>query len=186
MSSGIPYFFYICSFNFYPKNMTFFDLLIGGLLAYALFKGIQNGLFAELASLVSLVIGIYIAVKFSAIMASLISSIVHWNPYTIKTVAFVLTFIVVVVGIYMLSKFFTGLADFAYLGWINKVGGGVFRVLKTILIISIFLTVFEKINYHNFLAKKETLDKSLFFNPIQKTADFLFPSLEKLYEKAKK
>jgi len=166
--------------------MTFFDLLIGGLLAYALFKGIQNGLFAELASLVSLVIGIYIAVKFSAIMASLISSIVHWNPYTIKTVAFVLTFIVVVVGIYMLSKFFTGLADFAYLGWINKVGGGVFRVLKAILIISIFLTVFEKINYHNFLAKKETLDKSLFFNPIQKTADFLFPSLEKLYEKAKK
>ncbi|OOV28568.1 colicin V production protein [Flavobacterium sp. LM5] len=166
--------------------MTFFDLLIGGLLAYALFKGIQNGLFAELASLVSLVIGIYIAVKFSAIMASLISSIVHWNPYTIKTVAFVLTFIVVVVGIYMLSKFFTGLADFAYLGWINKVGGGVFRVLKAILIISIFLTIFEKINYHNFLAKKETLDKSLFFNPIQKTADFLFPSLEKLYEKAKK
>jgi membrane protein required for colicin V production len=166
--------------------MTFFDLLIGGLLAYALFKGIQNGLFAELASLVSLVIGIYIAVKFSAIMASLISSIVHWNPYTIKTVAFVLTFIVVVVGIYMLSKFFTGLADFAYLGWINKVGGGVFRVLKAILIISVFLTIFEKINYHNFLAKKETLDKSLFFNPIQKTADFLFPSLEKLYEKAKK
>ncbi|CAM2768669.1 membrane protein required for colicin V production [Flavobacterium succinicans] len=186
MSSGIAYFFYICTFNFYPKNMTFFDLLIGGLLAYALFKGIQNGLFAELASLVSLVIGIYIAVKFSAIMASLISSIVHWNPYTIKTVAFVLTFIVVVVGIYMLSKFFTGLADFAYLGWINKVGGGVFRVLKAILIISIFLTLFEKINYHNFLAKKETLDKSLFFNPIQKTADFLFPSLEKLYEKAKK
>ena len=40
--------------------------------------------------------------------------------------------------------------------------------------------------YHNFLAKKETLDKSLFFNPIQKTSAFIFPSLEKLYDKAKK
>ena len=166
--------------------MTFFDLLIGGLSAYALFKGIQNGLFAELASLVSLLIGIYVAVKFSALMASIISSIVKWNPYTIQIVAFILTFIVVVVGIYMLSKFFTGLADFAYLGWINKVGGGVFRVLKFVLIISVFLTIFEKINYHNFLAKKETLDKSLFFNPIQKTSAFIFPSLEKLYDKAKK
>ncbi|MGL2992784.1 CvpA family protein [Flavobacterium sp. TSSA_36] len=165
--------------------MTFFDLLIGGLLAYALFKGIQNGLFAELASLVSLLIGIYIAVKFSAIMSSVISSCVKWNPYTIKTVAFILTFIVVVVGIYMLSKFFTGLANFAYLGWINKAGGGFFRLLKAVLIISVFLTIFEKINYHNFLAKKETLDKSLFFNPIQKTAAFIFPSLEKLYDKAK-
>ena len=166
--------------------MTFFDLLIGGLLAYALFKGIQNGLFAELASLVSLLIGIYIAVKFSAIMSSIISGMVQWNPTTIKTVSFVLTFILVVIGIYMLGKFFTGLANFAYLGWINKVGGGVFRVLKFILIISVFLTIFEKINYHNFLAKKETLDKSIFFNPIQKTASFIFPSLEKLYEKAKK
>ncbi|MGL5113646.1 MAG: CvpA family protein, partial [Flavobacterium sp.] len=142
--------------------------------------------FAELASLVSLLIGIYIAVKFSAIMSSIISGMVQWNPTTIKTVSFVLTFIVVVIAIYMLGKFFTGLANFAYLGWINKLGGGLFRVLKTILIISIFLTVFEKINYDNFLAKKETLDKSLFFNPIQKTADFIFPSLEKLYEKAKK
>ncbi|MGL5113538.1 MAG: CvpA family protein, partial [Flavobacterium sp.] len=70
--------------------MTFFDLLIGGLLAYALFKGIQNGLFAELASLVSLLIGIYIAVKFSAIMSSIISGMVQWNPTTIKTVSFVL------------------------------------------------------------------------------------------------
>lgn len=165
--------------------MTFFDLLIGGLLAYALFKGIQNGLFAELATLISLVIGIYVAVKFSAIMSSVLSGFVKWNPYTIKTVAFILTFIVVVVGIYMTSKFFTGLANFAYLGWINKVGGGVFRVLKFVLIISVFLTIFEKINYKNFLAKKETLDNSLFFYPIQKTADFIFPSLEKLYDKAK-
>jgi membrane protein required for colicin V production len=34
------------------------------------------------------------------------------------------------------------------------------------------------------LAKKETLDRSIFFNPIQKTADFVFPSIQKLYQKA--
>jgi len=166
--------------------MTFIDIIIGALLGYALFKGIKNGLFVELASLVSLLIGIYVAVKFSAMMSAAISSFVKWNPYTIQIVAFVLTFILVVIGIYMLGKFFTGIANFAYLGWINSLGGGVFRVLKAVLIISIFLTVFEKINYHNFLAKKETLDRSLFFNPIQKTAGFIFPSLENWYDKAKK
>ena len=46
--------------------------------------------------------------------------------------------------------------------------------------------VFEKINYHNYLAKKETLDKSIFFNPIQKIAGFIFPSIEKWYDKARK
>jgi membrane protein required for colicin V production len=40
-------------------------------------------------------------------------------------------------------------------------------------------------NYNNILAKKETLDQSLFYNPIQKTAQFFYPSLEKWYEEFK-
>lgn len=166
--------------------MSFFDIIIGGFLCYSLYKGIRNGLFVELASFVSLILGIYIAIKFSDVISSILSGWLHWNPFTIQVIAFILTFAIVVVGIYLMGKFLTGLADFAFLGWINTAGGGLFRVLKTVLIISVFLTIFEKINYHNFLAKKETLDKSLFFNPIQKTAGFIFPSIEKWYDKARK
>lgn len=166
--------------------MGFLDIILGGLLGYALYKGIRNGLFVEIASLISLLAGIYFAVKFSSIIKGMLTGFVSWNPHTVQVTAFILTFIVVVVGIYMLGKFFTNLADFAYLGWINKAGGGFFRLLKTILIISVVLTVFEKINYKNFLAKKETLDNSIFYNPIQKTARFLFPSIEKWYDGAKK
>ena len=165
--------------------MSFFDIIVGGLLCYSLYKGIRNGLFVELASFLSLILGIYIAIKFSDILKNILSDWLHWNPYTIQIFAFILTFILVVIGIYMLGKFLTNIADFAFLGWINSIGGGFFRVLKTILIISIFLTIFEKINYHNSLAKKETLDTSIFFNPIQKIAGFIFPSIEKWYNKAK-
>ena len=51
---------------------------------------------------------------------------------------------------------------------------------------SIVFSVFEKINYNNFLAKKETLDDSIFFNPIQKIAGFVFPSIKKGYDEMKK
>jgi len=166
--------------------MSFFDIIVGGLLCYSLYKGIRNGLFVELAGFVSLILGIYVAIKFSDVLKSILSGWLHWNPYTIQVIAFILTFIVVVVGIYMLGKFLTNLADFAFLGWINTVGGGFFRVLKTILIISIFFTLFQKINYHNYLAKKETLDNSIFFNPVQKIAASVFPSIEKWYDKARK
>jgi membrane protein required for colicin V production len=165
--------------------MSFLDIVLGGLLCYSFYKGIRNGLFVELASLLSLILGIYIAIKFSDVLTTILSGL-HWNPYTIQVIAFILTFIIVVIGIYWLGKFLTGIADFAFLGWLNSLGGGFFRVLKTILIISVFLTVFEKMNYHNYLAKKETLDKSLFFNPIQKVAGFIFPSIEKWYDKARK
>ncbi|SHF80406.1 membrane protein required for colicin V production [Flavobacterium fluvii] len=166
--------------------MSFLDIVLGSLLLFGLYKGIKNGLFVEIASLISLLLGIYIAVKFSILTAEILSSIVHWNPKTIQVTAFILTFILVVIGIYFLAKFLTGIADFAQLGWINKLGGGFFRILKTILIVSIFLNLFEKINFNNTFAKKETLDKSMFYRPIQKTAAFIYPSIEKWYEDLKK
>jgi membrane protein required for colicin V production len=85
-----------------------------------------------------------------------------------------------------MAKVFTSVANFAQLGVINKLGGGFFRLLKTILVISIFLNLFEKINFNNTFAKKETLDNSLFYRPIQKTAGFIYPSIEKWVEDLKK
>lgn len=166
--------------------MSFLDIILGGLLAYSFYKGIRNGLFVELASLISLLVGIYFAVKFSSFMKGILARFLHWNPTTIQVIAFILTFVVVVAGISFLGKFLTKIADFAYLGLPNKIGGGFFRVLKTVLILGIVFNVFAKINYNNFLAKKETLDKSLFYNPIQKTAGFIFPSIEKWYDGMKK
>ena len=166
--------------------MGFLDIIVCALLVFAFYKGVVNGLFVELASLISLVLGIYFAVKFSSFVKELLMGFVKWNPNSIQIVAFVLTFIVVVIGINLLGKFLTGIANFAFLGWLNKLGGGFFRVLKTVLIVSIVFSVFEKINYNNYLAKKETLDNYIFFNPIQKIAGYVFPSIKKGYEEMKK
>ncbi|BFM42743.1 CvpA family protein [Flavobacterium sp. CFS9] len=161
--------------------MSFFDIIVAALLAFSLYKGIKNGLFVEVASFISLLLGIYIAIKFSSFMKELIIKHVSWNPNTIQVTAFVLTFILVVIGIYFLAKILTGIADFAFLGLPNKLGGGFFRVLKTILILSIFIALFEKINFNNTFAKKETLDHSIFYNPVKKVAAFVYPSVEKWY-----
>lgn len=162
--------------------MSFFDIIFAALLIYSLYKGIKNGLFVEVASFISLLLGIYLAIKFSSLIAGMISKHVSWNPSNIQITAFVLTFILVVIGVYFLAKILTGIADFAMLGWMNKLGGGFFRILKTILILSIFIALFEKINFNNTFAKKETLDKSIFYNPVKKVAAFVYPSIEKWYE----
>ncbi|MEZ0183855.1 MULTISPECIES: CvpA family protein [Flavobacterium] len=165
--------------------MSFFDIIVGALLGFSLYKGIKNGLFVEVASFISLLLGIYLAIKFSSLMKDIISKHVSWNPSTIQITAFILTFVLVVIGVYFLAKILTGIADFAFLGWANKLGGGFFRVLKSILILSIFIALFEKINFNNTFAKKETLDKSIFYNPVKKVAAFVYPSIEKWYENFK-
>jgi membrane protein required for colicin V production len=166
--------------------MSFLDIILSVLLVLGLFKGIKNGLFVELASLISLILGIYVAIKFSYLAKIMLSGFVHWNPKTIQIFAFLITFLLVVIGISIMAKVLTSVANFAQLGVINKLGGGFFSLLKTILIASIFLNLFEKINFNNTFAKKETLDKSTFYRPIQKTAGFIYPSIEKWYDELKK
>ncbi len=170
----------------YSLFMSFLDVVFGVLLVYGLCQGFRNGFFVELASFVSLILGIYFAVKFSFLVKEILAGFVRWNPKMIQIIAFILTFILIVVAISLLAKFLTKTANFAQLGWINKLGGGVFRVLKTVLIISIVLNLFEKINFDNTFAKKETLNKSLFYHPIQKTARFMYPSIEKWYDGLRK
>lgn len=166
--------------------MSFLDIILGALLVFALYKGTVNGLFIELASFLSLIVGVYLAVKFSVVTKDVLAGFVQWNPNTVQVIAFLLTFILVVIGIHFLAKILTGIVDFAFLGWANKLGGGLFRVLKTVLFIGIVFSLFEKINHNHFFAKQETLDKSIFYNPIQKTAAFMYPSITKWYGDLKK
>ena len=164
--------------------MSFIDIVFAVLLSLALYKGIKNGLFVELASLIALLAGIYIALKFSGFAKSLIENSVSWNPKYIQITAFVLTFIAVVVGIHLFAKVLTKIADFAFLGWINKLAGAFFAIIKTILTLSIVILLFEKMNVNNMIANQDTLDDSIFYNPIKKVSEYVYPQIEELYEKS--
>jgi membrane protein required for colicin V production len=165
--------------------MSVLDIIIGALLAFAIYKGIKNGLFVELASFVSLIIGIFVAIKFSYLVKSILEKNVSWQPKYIELTAFILTFIIVVVGIHLLAKFFTSIADWAYLGWLNTVGGAAFSIIKTVLALSVLFTIFQKINVNHFIIKEETLNNSIFYNPIENVSKFIYPRLEELYQEFK-
>ena len=161
--------------------MTVIDLILGGLLLYGLVKGLWKGLFAELAGLVSLLIGLFIAIKFSGFAGNVLEGHVTWNPRYIKITAFAITFIAVVAAILVLGKVFTRLASFAALGWLNRLLGGLFGFLKMALILSVSLNFFLKINSNNTFAEQKTLEDSFFFYPVLKVSNTIFPVLEEWF-----
>ena len=157
--------------------MGFIDVIFAALLVFALIRGLRNGLFVELASLVSFFIGIYIAVKFSYIVGNLLGDSISSSAKTAKVAAFVITLIVVVVAIHLLAKVFSKIASFVFLGLLDKLGGAFFAVLKTVLLLGIVLSLFQKVNINDAIISKETQNKSLLFNPILKTSEVLLPVL---------
>ncbi len=160
------------------QKMDFIDIILGILLISGFIKGIRNGFFVELASLLSILLGILIAIKFSYLMKEYLSSHGSWNPKTIQVAAFALTFILVVVAVSALAKILTGIANFASLGIFNKLLGGIFGVLKIILMISVVLNLFEKINSGHTFADKKTLDSSKLYHPVRAVSQRIYPSIE--------
>lgn len=159
--------------------MSIIDIVLGALLLFGLIRGAMKGLFVEVASLVALVLGVYGAIHFSGFAAEFLESKVDWAEKTINIVAFAITFVLIVLAISLAGKALTKLADFAALGIINKLAGGIFGALKIGLILSVLLIVFNKLNNTLPFMEKEDLEESVLYEPVKSLAPMIFPNLIK-------
>jgi membrane protein required for colicin V production len=157
--------------------MAIIDIILGALLLFGLIRGVMKGLFVEVASLVALVAGIYGAIHFSNYAAEFLDSKLDWDEKYINIVAFAVTFVIIVLIIALAGKALTKLADFAALGILNKLLGGVFGALKIGLILSILLIVFDNMNNKIPFADQEDLEESILYKPVKGLAPLIFPSI---------
>ena len=162
--------------------MAVIDIILAALLLFGFVRGLMKGLFVELASLVSLVAGVYGAIHFSYFVGDFLKDSVDWDEKYISIVAFAVTFIVIVIVISLLGKLFTKVADFASLGILNKLLGGVFGALKVGLILSVLLIVFDKLNSTIPFVDKEATEESILYKPVKGLAPMIFPNFLKVDE----
>ena len=162
--------------------MNTFDIILAALLLFGFIRGLFKGLFVEVASLVSLVAGVYGAIHFSYFVGNFLAQYVSWEEKYITLVSFALTFAIIVLLIELLGKILTKIADFASLGLINKFLGGAFGALKVGLILSIVLLIFSKLNNTIPFISEEQTNNSVLFKPIKNLAPTLFPNFLKVSE----
>ena len=159
--------------------MNVFDIVIAALLIFGFVRGVIKGLFVEVASLAALIGGVYGAIHFSYFIGDFLKEAVSWDQEYVSLAAFAGTFITIIVTIALLGKMLTKLADFAALGVINKILGGVFGAIKIGLILSVIFIFFGKMNDTIPFVKKETLNESILYAPVKKIAPTIFPSIIK-------
>jgi membrane protein required for colicin V production len=165
--------------------MNIFDIVIASLLLFGFVRGLLKGLFVEVASLVGLIGGVYGAIHFSYFVSDFLKEYVSWNPEYISLAAFAVTFVIIILVIALIGKALTKIADFASLGILNKILGGVFGSLKIGLILSVVFIFFGKMNDTIPFVEKETLQESILYAPVKKVAPTIFPSIIKEEEQDK-
>ncbi|QWX83415.1 CvpA family protein [Cellulophaga sp. HaHaR_3_176] len=154
--------------------MNFLDIVLGLLLIWGLYKGLKNGLFVELASLVALIAGIYGTIHFSYIAGDYLSQNFDWDEKYMNIASFVITFIVIVLAIHYSARLLTKVADFAMLGVLNKIAGGVFGTLKVAVIIGAVLVFFDRLDNATNLVNEETKKESRLYEPVKEIGAFVF------------
>lgn len=165
--------------------MGVLDIILGSLILFGLIRGFIKGLFVEIASLLALVAGVLGAIHFSNFAADFLQNKTQWDEKTINITAFAITFVIIVLAISLAGKALTKLANFASLGILNKILGGVFGALKISLILSVVLVVFDKMNKTLPFVDEETINSSILYKPVKSLIPTLFPNIiesEKKYE----
>ncbi|MCG2459406.1 CvpA family protein [Flavobacteriaceae bacterium F89] len=163
--------------------MDFLDIILGLTLVWGLYRGFINGLFIELASLIALIAGIYGAIHFSFMAGDYLAKNMDWDPRYISLISFVITFIIIVVVVHMAGKLLTKIANFAMLGFLNKIAGAVFGTLKIAVILGALLIFFDRINDSVNIIDETTKEKSILYSPIKEIGAYAFGTvLGQLYE----
>ncbi|MDZ7739318.1 MAG: CvpA family protein [Bacteroidales bacterium] len=158
--------------------MNYIDIIILVLLAWALFRGFKNGLFIEIASIAALVLGIWGSIRFSWFTQNKLVEYFDMQGQYTGLVAFIITFIIIVVLVHFLAKAMDKLMKAVALGFIVRLLGMLFAVLKTILILSIIFVVLNTIDQKAQFLPEDKISESKFYNPVADFAPLLFPIIE--------
>jgi membrane protein required for colicin V production len=159
--------------------MNILDVLIGIPLVWAIIKGFSRGFVYEIASLVGLILGIYVAINFSGYVADLFASYFHWKGRAAWLASLLITFAAVVMGIKLLGQLMEKVAESLAMGPLNHIAGALAGALKSALILSIFIYMINLVDFNQSLVSPKNRKESYLWQPVSDVAPYILPQLEK-------
>ncbi|TLP75428.1 CvpA family protein [Maribacter sp. ACAM166] len=154
--------------------MGLLDIIIGIPLVWGLWKGLKNGLFMEIASIVALIAGIYGAIHFSYVTGDYLSEHLEWNERNMSIIAFIITFIFIIISVHLVGKLLTKVANFAMLGLLNKIAGALFGTLKVAILLGAAFIFFDRMDNTFNLMDENTKKESILYKPIKDIGALIF------------
>jgi len=152
--------------------MNGLDWALIALLGFAAVRGFFRGFVVEIASLVAVILGIWIAAHYNARVAAWVGLDAQH-----EVISFISTFLGVLIIVHLLAKLVTKAMDMAMLGLPNKVAGTLFGALRSAFILSVALNILMARVEVSGVVSQQTLDGSKLYRPLRAFAPFIIPAL---------
>jgi len=155
-------------------SMNFLDLIILVPLIWCGIKGAKNGLVMEVLSLLALVAGVFVSLRFSHLVGQWFSI---QGKYA-NIICFVIMFAGVAIGLYFLGRVLSHWANRSSLGLFNRIGGLIISFGKVFVILSVMIHFWNKIDPEEQILTKEKRDASLSFRFLERTTYQFWPIMQ--------
>ncbi len=158
--------------------MNVLDIILLVPVLWFAYRGFNKGFIIELSSLVALVLGIYVAINFSGFTASWLVKNFEISEKYLTIISFIVTFIAVVFGVFMVGKILEKFVDVLLLGFINKLAGGAFGIVKAAFLMSVILWIINSLDPGDFIIKQKTREGSMLYEHVEWFAPAVIPKLK--------
>ena len=157
--------------------MNALDIVIVIFIALLVFKGVKNGFIISLASLMALTLGIYAAVHFSNYMKKILVDNFHPDGHWLPVASFALTFLAVVVLVMLIAKAVEKLVDLTGMGLFNHLLGGLFNLVKGIIIVSVLLFIITSLDRGENLITQKSKKESVVYPYVSKAFPWMIKAM---------
>ena len=157
--------------------MNYLDIILIIPLAYGLVQGLRKGLVKEIAGLLAVVLGIYLARYWSLPASQALGELTGWATNICTPLAYALVFIVVSLSISALSYMLSKIIGAIMLGWLNRLLGAAFGIIKMLLLLSVILNFVALMNQFMPIKDKPVVQQSLLYSPIEDVMGVVLPLL---------
>ncbi|MDP4280714.1 MAG: CvpA family protein [Bacteroidota bacterium] len=157
--------------------MNYLDIIILIVTGLLIVRGVRKGFIISLASLIALVLGIYVAIHFSNVIGKVIISHFHPGKESLPALSFAVTFFLIVIAVILIAKGIEKIVDLAGMGFFNHILGGILGMAKGLLILSVIFFIIHGFDPGERLIKPESKKQSMFYSPTEK----VFPLTMKLF-----
>ena len=139
--------------------MNPFDVFIILIVGYSIVRGLFRGLVKEVSSIIGVLGGFYAAYSYFPMVAKLLSGIIQEESY-LNILSFMIIFCGILLLISILGVVIKYLLNIAFLGWIDRICGVGFGLIKGVLIITVIFIILT-----TFLSKGTPLIKKSILAP---------------------
>ncbi|MFH0864864.1 MAG: CvpA family protein [Bacteroidota bacterium] len=153
--------------------MNYLDIIFALPLVWGIFRGYKKGLVIEVASLFAAVAGVWGAVHFSYFISDILNLSSSYSPL----ISFTITFVIIVVVVFLIAKLIEKSMNLLALGFVNKLAGAFFGLLKIAFLLSILLLIINKASIDKPIIPEEVQKGSILYPRLSSFALNIIPKL---------